>query len=88
MAHRRLVWVECEGGWCRLKDVMLEGIGEGLRGLRHLEAGHGLAAPESPLRGAGKHQAADPSAQAQHPGTPHGARGRSPGDVGAGRVQG
>ena len=27
MAHRRLVWVECEGGWCRLKDVMLEGMG-------------------------------------------------------------
>ena len=27
MAHRRLVWVQCEGDWCRLKDVMLEGMG-------------------------------------------------------------
>ena len=27
MAHRRLVWIRCEGGWCRLKDVMLEGMG-------------------------------------------------------------
>ena len=26
MGREELLWVRCEGGWCRLKDVMLEGM--------------------------------------------------------------
>ena len=26
MGRRELAWVVCEGGWCRLKDVFLEGM--------------------------------------------------------------